>query len=314
MKTKTKTAAVKREIKDGGAELEILRNAFLFSMSTHKWGNRASVSRREKNDNVSVESDKDELNITKRLVVCEELEKIRILLDETAAWCVSRSMMSTVRKGVYFVKREMMGAFEAKIKESNKAVVDELLPAFFKVYPKKQEEAKKKLGVLYRESDYPSEADLKRTFYIEWNWFGMNVPDELPDEVRAREVKKLKETFAEAQKEVRNTLRDGLKQLVSHAADRLKVGPGAQAKVLRDKSMVKNFNEFFDTFSARDMTNDVELARVMEDARKIVAQFDADAVRENVDVRNEVAEKFEQVNKQLDALLINKPSRKFNFD
>lgn len=308
--TKTKSKRVKE------TEVDILRDVMLFTLSVHKWGNRTVLSKKEKTDEVQTKDgvDKDELHITKRLLKSPKLDAVAKTLDAAQAWCISRSMISNIRKGVYLVKRSMIEEFEAKLEEVNNTVVKEKMPEFLKDYDDCKKESKKRLGVLFSEEDYPSKPALQSAYYMEWNWFGLSVPDELPEEVRKREVVKLKETYRQAAEEAKYALREGLKKLVAHAVERLEVKSGQEPKVLRDKSLVGNFKEFFDTFSARDLTNDVELAKAMESARKVVDKFDPDAVRESVDVRNEVAAQFDKVNKQLDDLLVDRPVRKFKFD
>jgi len=295
----------------------------LFSLSVRKWGNRTVISRDAKQGMIKVEEVPDEqkqkelidaLRVTKKLLVSDKLEAVNKTLDEAQAWCISRAMISTIRKGVYLVKRSMIEEFENKLEQVNKMVQKEMLPAFFEEYDICKEAAKKKLGPLFNADDYPTVDELRQSYRLEWNWFGLSVPNTLPEEIRERECKKLKETYEKAMIEVRIALREGLKKLIAHAVERLEVKSGTEVKIFRDKSMLKNFNEFFDTFNARDMTNDVELAKVMQEARKIVDKFDADAVRENVEVRNEIANKFDEVNKKLDGMLTDKPSRRFQFD
>ncbi|MDE2096116.1 MAG: hypothetical protein KGL39_02650 [Patescibacteria group bacterium] len=315
-------------------EVQILRTAMLFGLTRRAWSNRCKVGNEKLKTEEAVENGAlvlqqvtKRVNATKRLIACAEYDGIMAHLNETYSWCLARSMMATgVSRGVYFVRRDMVEAFEEHLEESRRMLREELLPLFVAAYPKAKEDAKRPvndqdpdhggLGSLYCEVDYPTVEELRQCFGIEHSWFALSVPDELPEEVRKKETDKLRETFERAQQECLYALREGFTGLVAHAIDRLKVPAGEKPKVFVADSMVGGFMEFFDTFRAKNLMDDAALEAVVGQAQEIVMQFapNIQRVKGSINLRNDIAAKLGDVKSTLDGLLKDRPIRKFNFE
>ena len=220
----------------------------------------------------------------------------------------------------------MVEDFEEKLAAARRELKDKFVPEFLTAYAEAKENAKRPvndidnnlggLGSLYNEADYPTAAELEQCFGIQHSWFALSVPDELPQEIRERENAKLKDTFAQAQQEITYALREGFAGLVEHAIDRLQVKAGEKPKIFIADSMVEGFMGFFDTFRAKNLMDDAELEDVVGKAKEIVMQFapNISNVKSSVHLRNAVAAKFGEVKSSLDALLKDRPSRKFDFN
>jgi hypothetical protein len=319
--------------KSAKTDIQILRNAMLFSLTRHAWSNRCKVGNdRLKTDEVdelgavSTRKVTKRVNATKQLIMCEAYENITNHLNEVYSWCLGRSMMATgISRGVYFVRRDMAEAFEEKLEAANTRLREELVPTFIAQYEKSKEDAKRPvndsepekggLGSLYNEGDYPTTELLRASFGMEHSWFALSVPDELPEEIRSRENQKLKDQFANAQTEILYALREGFKGLVEHAIERLHVKAGEKPKIFRADGMVEGFMEFFETFGARNLMDDAQLEEVVAQAKDIVQQFapNIQNVKTSISLRNGVAEQLTGLAITLDALIKDKPSRKFDF-
>jgi hypothetical protein len=293
----------------------VLRNAMLFSLTRRAWSNHIRADKAK----VETTADKKNLNLTKRLLNSPELDKVTDHLNETYDWCLARAMPSTaLRRGIYLVKRDMVAAFEAYLTAAERRLKDELIPAFLGTYDECQLEmamAKEQggLGDLYDEKDYPTKDEIPGMFGIEWAWLALSVPNELPEEVRARETTKLRESYSRAQEEIVAALRTGFKQLVDHAVERLTPDADGKQKILRG-TFVSNFQAFFETFNARDLMDDRELAAVVEQARQILGSTDVETLRKEVKVREELAARFSEVLPVLDNLVTTRPGRRFALD
>ncbi len=169
------------------------------------------------------------------------------------------------------------------------------------------------LGDLYKASDYPTTKELRESFGIKWAWLALSVPNELPEEVREREVTKLKESFEAAQEEIKFALREGFKELIDRAVERLTPGEGGKPKVFRD-TLVTNFNDFFETFSARNLMEDGQLAALVAQAKGIIGNVPVKSLREEAKVREATVAKFAEVTEVLNGLVAEKPSRRFNLE
>lgn len=314
-------------------DVQILRSAMLFGLTRRMWSNRRMADRskvktteRDENGNEHDETVGDNLNVTKRLIRCEEYDAIVSHLTATYNWVQSRSMLACgVGKGVNFVRRDSVDEIIAKIEADREVLVNELVPAFIAAYPKAKENAKRPvnrrkpedggLGSLYDENDYPTPERLAASFEIEYRVFALSVPDELPEEIRQRENTKLKESFERAQQEVLFALREGFTGLIEHAIERLKVKPGEKPKVFVADAMIDRFMEFFNTFRHKNLMDDQALEDVVGRAQEIVEQFapNLQNIKSNANMRNHVAGKLEEVKATMDGLLKDRPARRFDF-
>jgi hypothetical protein len=297
--------------------ITLLREAMLFSLTLHQWGNRHKADAEHL---LNTTGDKKKFNLTKRLVTSPELNAITQHLDDVYKWCGDRSMQAvTIRKGLYFVKRDMIPEFERHLTAAVRKLRDELVPAFVSTYPTQRDAMNKAadaggLGDAWNAKDYPKPEELASpsTFAIEWSWLALSVPEELPEEVRVREIAKLQKSFEEAQQEIRYALRAGFKKLIDHAVERLTPGEDGRPKRLYAEAMVTNFQEFFDTFNARDLMGDHELRELVERARDIIKGTDTDDLHEQASVRMDTALAFAKVGEVVDELVKAVPSRRFD--
>ncbi len=297
-------------------QLQVLRNATLFSLTRHTRSNRRQAGK----NRMQTDGNKQRLNVTKQLLVSQELDAINDHLNEIYTWCLDRAMPSSdARRGIYFVRRTMVEEFEARLDIAQSVLKTDLVPAFLTTYDQCREKMKRPapdgLGDLYVETDYPTQEVLADAFSIEWSWLSLSVPDELPSEVRERESEKLRRSFEEAQEEIRYALRAGFKEMVQHAVDRLSIKPGEKPKVFRS-TLVSNFKQFFDTFQAKNLMDDTELAQLVQEAQNVVAGLpkNVDELREIPSIRASAAASFAELNDSLGSLVIEKPSRKFDFE
>lgn len=296
-------------------EVNILRNAMLFSLTTHSWRNR----RQADSTKITADCDAKKLNTTKRLMESEKFDALHKHLNLTYNWCLSRAMFSCIRRGVYFVKRTMVPEFEAYLDEANKQLREKFVPEFVAEYQACKEKSKLPayqggLGVLYDEADYPTTEALTAMFSFEWSWLALSVPDELPEEVRVRECAKLRESFFDAQTEVRFALREGFKGIIDNALELLETKPGEKPRRFTDAT-VGTFEKFFETFNARNMMEDKELETVVAEARKVIGGItDTKSLRDSETLRQATAKQFEKVGKVLSKLVAERPTRRFQRD
>ncbi len=315
-----------------------LRGVVLLRLGFHGWGCRAQADRSQ----VQADANKDELTITKRLLRSPELKAVYSEYTRLEDWIRHNAMASPIRISTYLVKRKVnligevdnITRFEHRIANCQSKVQEDLLPAFFRVYPEQKKEAQLHpiyelkeengkvvrgkvigggLGGLYNEADYPSEEEIRASFRIDYQWFAISVPNELPEEVYAAEAQKLRAQCEEERNVVRYALRESLSGLVNHMVDRL--GGDGPPKQFVASSMARNWEQFFDSFPKLDIADDQDLQAMVVKAKNIVATFvdDPAKLRVNTLQRAEVVAKFAEVKGMLDTMLQDKPIRKFSF-
>ncbi len=99
-----------------------------------------------------------------------------------------------------------------------------------------------------------------------------------------------------------------LQEMVTHTIERLTPTPDGKQKIFK-KSMIGNIKEFLDSFSDRNITDDAELEKLVEQMRGIMAGKSADALRGDDAMRKDVADKMASVKTAMDAMLTDKPNR-----
>lgn len=312
-------------------DLKVLQNAVLFSLTRRAWSNRKQVEKAK----LPPELRSNKTNTTKELLISPELDAISKHLNTAYAWSLARSMSprasdgdadggnGALRKGIYFVRRTELANFETFLSEANAKLTGELIPAFLATYDDRREAMRRPiadggLGDLFDARDYPKGEALRSMFGIQWTWLALGVPDDLPAVIRERENEKLRASFVEAQEQITLALRGGFRELIDHAVERLTVAPGEKPKIFRD-SLVENFKEFFETFNARNMMEDNDLEKLVNQAKTVIGSLGndtktaAEALRNSPDMREETIAKFAQLNATLDTMVIEKPARRFNF-
>jgi hypothetical protein len=149
-------------------------------------------------------------------------------------------------------------------------------------------------------------------FGIDWDFPNVEPPDyllqlhpRLYEEERARVAGR----FEEAVRLAEQAFTAELGKLVAHLAERLSAGPDGGRKVFRD-SAVTNLVEFFDRFGHLNVRSSAQLDALVEQARALVQGVEAQALRDDTSLRQQVAQQLAGVQAALDDLLVDQPRRR----
>lgn len=336
---------------------EQFKDCVFFSLSIRKPGNRAKVRSFEKleeylkllhaDNGEKVENPAVELpgnlmpvkggavKVTKRLLLRKPSTEADPTPDPYEATCsflnerkdqlvgnFGKALPSKIKEGLFVVRKDLVQEFEDKLR----AALQELESHYIPLVAGDYEEAKARardtavkhggLGPLYREADYPTCNDFCKAFGLEWQWLALGVPDDLPAALRAEAQQKLEAQFTEAAEEVKNALRVSFQELIEHATDKLTVAPGEKPKVFRD-TLIENIAAFIETFQARNIMNDQQLAGLVDQARIVLMGKTGDGLapaqlRKFANVREETRAQFAQIAAQLDGMIETEAKRRFN--
>jgi len=318
------------------ADIALLKNAALFSLSVHAWGNRKTVGKGKAQTDAA-----DALtHTTKTLIVCDELKAVYDYQGKVWQWVVARVMPSFLMDSLYFASTKREKGADGKHQPSIAEVIAEhieaaninlqtvLLPKLLddrdeagrSAYDRaKLAAAKPKieggLGSLYAEADYPQPEDLKRRFYISHNFVDFRVSENLIGKMRRKEEEKLRSRYGKAEQAMVAALRAGVQEMVRHLLEILTVKPGEKRKKVH-KSLLTNWKELFDTFAARNLMEDEQLASVVKQAEGILSGVtDVDELKGDESAqRDKVLEQFKALEPVIDKLVEDSPVRKFNWD
>lgn len=295
--------------------LEQFKSAVGFTLSRSRWGNRRATSMarvKTTEDQQQDEKTKTRMHLTKVLIEADEYDAICGFQEGLRRWVFERTVPSFFRDGFQLTKLEGVEVIESRMRKAQdelKVLVDALI----EIYPIKVEEARAVLGEHFNENDYPDEDRLRKTFSISWNWIAFTVPEGLPMELRQAEQDKLERQFADAGEQITQALRASFQKLISHATEVLSTPVGDKPKVFRD-SLVGNISEFINTFSQRNLMNDVELAQLVTQAKEILTTNTPQKIRESGDIKKAVADQFAGINAKLATMVVEQPSRQFELE
>lgn len=290
----------------------LFEKAVCLVLSLRKPGNRRKLPA----SLVEVDADKDLICAQKTLLASDQLKAIAHYDGEIRRCLYSRCLPSLFMAGVYLVPIALVEEVEAKLATFS-ATRDHLVDAFIDAYPALVENARGRLRAAFSEKDYPSGEHLKMAFKMEWRYVAFSVPGSLQtisSELFHKEQEKASLQWQEAMEEVRGLLRTHLAEMVHHLVDRLsKPSADGKPKVFKN-TLVTNLTTFLDTFDARNLTDDTELAEVVAKARGLLGGIDAQTLRTSDALRSSLCQGFSGLKETLDSLVIAKPMRAFSFD
>lgn len=216
-------------------------------------------------------------------------------------------------KGCVLVPKKLIPEIQEHLKEIewhyNSAVED-----FLYWYPQTVKDAKESLGELFDECDYPTQEAVKNKFRFQWRYItiGPSVSRVLPPSIYKEEVKKFQELMEQARSEAITALREEFVDLVTNIADKLQNHDDGRPRRLRDAA-VENLKQFLDNFSSRNIFEDAQLSELVEQCRGIITNTNANAIRGNTQVREEVHLQMEKILAGIDASLEDLPRRRLRF-
>lgn len=344
MEIGTKSTAVMDKQEQPPVSLDCFKNTVLFSCSVSRWGNKAKckdpvaledylriLNGKSAGDTVTgAEAGADPKRVTasKVLVRSEALDTLGDELRKIKKAAMGMAMPSFIRGGSYIVKRDRIPALVELIKAGREQIEETHLPAFLNDYNDAKErsrinpvvpseEERKQgitpgLGPLWLDSDYPAPEVLRKKFAVRYSFFALTVPEGLPPEVRAEEERKLRAQFEDAAQSIRDALRVMFAKLLDNAVDKLSVKPGEKPKRFND-SLVGNLAEFFETFEARNITSDAELAGLVEKCKATLSGVSPDKLRTDWDFKTSVGAKLEEIKAAIDPMIEEIEERAFDF-
>lgn len=216
-------------------------------------------------------------------------------------------------KGCVLVPKKLIPEIQEHLKEIrwhyNSAVED-----FLYWYPQTVKDAKDSLGELFDECDYPTQEMIKNKFRFQWRYItiGPSVSRVLPPSIYKEEVKKFQELMEQARSEAITALREEFVDLVTNIADKLQNHDDGKPRRLRDAA-VENLKQFLDNFSSRNIFDDAQLSELVEQCRGIITNTNANAIRGNTQVRQELHQQMAKLLTGIDASLEDLPRRRLRF-
>ncbi len=299
----SRTRSPKSVVKDG--RLLIQENTCVFNVT---FGYSTS-SRKLDPDQFEVDADEEVTSATKRLLDCSETRAIGQIDSRVKGYLSKRALPAPFKRGLYLMPIILLPEVETQMAKFYD-LRQEAVRAFCAVYGERIEDDKRRLRGVFDNGDYPPVEIVQRLYTFTWQYMQIAVPTDLPPEIQERERQKLQDLWAEAAADVQVLLRANLQDLVTKLVEKVQPSEeGKRKKQIRD-SFVNNVNEFLATFDARNVTNDVELAKLVGQCRTLLKGVDATSLKSDEVLRARVQRDFGEISTSLSAMLADVPKRR----
>jgi len=263
------------------------------------------------------ETDKALLHASKTLLESKELDAIRKADMRMRQWLYnSNGPALPCDFDAFMVPNGSIVSVKNKLEEYKReraALVDE----FLTVYVDRCKMAREKLGPLYNPHDYPAVGQVKAKFYFDYSIFAFGVSEGLKaisEELYQQEVGKLQTTLQNAASEITTAMRQTVYDLLVNLQDKLTPDETTGESKRLHKAAIENVKKFLETFSLKNVTNDTELAGVVEQVRELLAGTDAKSLRASDTFRDKMRDSLTGITSKLSTMVEVKAGRKFLFD
>jgi len=210
--------------------------------------------------------------------------------------------------GLYLIPKDSLGFIDERL-TYHRAKFAEKVEAFLGCYDLAREEAKKHLGSLFNEADYPT--DIRSKFRFEWRFLAIDLPGKgkvLSPEIYEREKAKFTEMMEETRTLAAITLREEFADIVNHLVDRLN-GNGGHPKAVKS-AMFNKLHEFLSELTTRNIFNDEKLTELAEIARASISGVSSYGLNYNEAMRNRMKTSMATLKEAIDASIEELPKRK----
>lgn len=244
----------------------------------------------------------------KHLISPETLNPIRAVISRARKDMERQSLPFPV-VGLTLVPKEQLSRIEECLSKHRSDYWEEV-EKFEDQYEEAREAARENLGDLFCEADYP--VSIRRRFGFEWQYFVMDVPGKagiLTPEIYEREKEKFHAMMEETRELAMAALRQEFADHVSHIVERLTKSPDGKPKVFKN-CMVEKIQEYLSVFDARNLFGDEQLAELVNKAKTIIGGVSPESIRENIWLKNGIAEGMGKIKQAIDQAIVDLPRRK----
>ena len=244
----------------------------------------------------------------KYLVNPETLNPIRAVISR-ARKDLERCALPFPITGLILVPKERIEAVEAILARHRDDFTQEV-ERFIEGYEEARELARRSLGDLFSDFDYP--ILIRDKFGFDWRYLALETPGKyqiLTPEIYEREKEKFEAMMEETRELATAALRQEFAECVSHMVERLTHDPEGKPKIFKN-CMLEKVQAFLDSFSGRNLFQDDQLAGLVEQARSVLHEVDPEQIRENLWLKRRIADEMGKVKAVLDETITDLPRRK----
>jgi hypothetical protein len=260
---------------------------------------------------ISTDADTSLLRTSKNLLESPQLDSIRTADTAMRLW-LKATCLPYQESGMLIVPNALVEQVTLKLENYANIERPVLIAAFAEAYPQLLDEAKAKLGSLWKAEDYQPIDQVRSVFTFEYHYVTFAVPEFLKRTAfYDAEADKLKAKFESAATEITIVMRQALLDLVTNLSHQLAPAESEGKRKKLTTSALTKVQEFLNTFDARNITNDDELDAVVKQAKELIGTVEIDGLRKDGAFRETMAANMAGLQAQLAGLMVDdSPDRK----
>ncbi|HUE73468.1 MAG TPA: hypothetical protein VMP01_21500 [Pirellulaceae bacterium] len=210
--------------------------------------------------------------------------------------------------GLRLIRRDEIGLFDTKL-TSLRQELDEAVANLDRHFSELKAAARRRLGRLYNPADYPE--SLVGLFGVTWEYPNCEPPaylQQLSPKLYEEESRRVAARFEECIRLAEEAFTEEFGKLVSHLSERLSGSEDGREKIFRD-SAVQNLSEFFQRFRHLNVRSSEQLDQLVNQAQQIVRGVQPQALRDDTQLRQQIASQLAGVQSQIEGMLVDRPRR-----
>lgn len=275
----------------------IQQQAMLVNLGIAYWTANASDESVVERISRSTKSEQDQHAYRKILVKPDAINEVKAVRSRARAYHFSKTM-PWIDGGTRILPAHFYKEYQEKMKEFRNEY-EAAAAKFCRAYSALKGEARKRLGDLFKDDDYPSESSLRSKFSWDikflpipsgndWRVAGLNSKDE------AEMKKQVEEQVVAAMVAASRDLMKRLMEVVSDLAGAMK-----DSKSTFRNSIVGNIKEMVALVRSMNIMGDEKLEAVCKEVEKTLVKLNADELREDKKKRKEAADDADAILKKM---------------
>jgi len=232
-------------------------------------------------------SKSEDVHTTKRKISKDAVKEIIDIMQKAYAYHVSNTM-PTGGENDRIITTDHYPQYCEKM-EDFKRQVNEALDKFVPTYPQWVEEARTRLGNLFKPGDYPDVTQIRSKFSMTYNFLPFPSADNLVLNLVNGELSRVRESVTAEMNRMSNTamksLWDRTYDSVAHMSEIL----GAETRTRITSAMVDNMKTLCNVLQGLNFNNDPELESLRMKIESRLAGVNPEDLRKNRTLRMEVA-------------------------
>ena len=288
--------------------IEFLKRGIAFRLKLRLIGSKRAVD----TDKVDTgDADKDLLRVTKEILDSGEVKAIRNHDFETRAAIRRRALPSILGSGWYLLPIPSVNEIDEYV-EARKVERSTLIDKLIEALPALKDRSKERLGHLWVEEQFPSPEVIRDKSTVASKYVTFDTPASIKGVSKAileREVAKAADEAESYRNAAVSLLRKEVSEVVSVLADAFTPTVSGRKRTLRADTL-KRVTEALDLFGSRNIAQDGELAKLVDQAKGLISGKEAKDVASDASL----GQTFAEIKASVAALVVDGPSRTIDFE